>query len=242
MLNPDSPIPLYRQMADILRNRIREGRYAENSRIPSEPGLATEFGVGRPTARQAVDVLVRQGMVRRKKGSGSYVRPAPKEVDLFSLGGTTAAFAQTRVGAETRILIPPVLKKAPLDRDNPFSQKRAWFIRRLSLVQNEPVLLEDFFLNAEIFAGMGQMDMTGRSLSRLVKEHFYMIPQGGRQTFCIGYVSGETGAALGLAETTPVLVVNRSLDFPGAASAIFARLFCRTDRFVFSQKIGGQEP
>jgi GntR family transcriptional regulator len=242
MLNPDSPIPLYRQLADILLNRIRSGRYVEDSRIPSEPKLATEFGVGRPTVRQAVEVLAREGILRRKKGSGTYVQSVREEVDLLSLGGTTAAFAQAKTPVKTRILTPPTLVEVEPDRDNPFSGSVAWHIRRLSMVQTDPVLLEVFYMNAELFAGIEQMDIRGRSLSRIVKERFYMTPSGGRQTFSISYVSGQNAANLGLAETAPVLEVNRYLDFPNAASAVFARLFCRTDRFVFSQKIGGKQP
>jgi GntR family transcriptional regulator len=60
MLNPQSPIPLYHQLADILMAGIRSGDYPTGHRIPSEPQLAKDYGIGRPTVRQAIDVLVRQ--------------------------------------------------------------------------------------------------------------------------------------------------------------------------------------
>lgn len=91
-LNPDSPLPLYHQLADLLLSRIRGGDYQTGSRIPSENQLATAFGIGRPTARQAIDVLVRKGYLSRRRGSGTYVCEPRQEVDLFSLDGTSASF------------------------------------------------------------------------------------------------------------------------------------------------------
>ena len=55
MLNPDSPVPLYHQLAEVLLDKIRAGDYPAGSRIPSEHQLAATYGIGRPTARQAVD-------------------------------------------------------------------------------------------------------------------------------------------------------------------------------------------
>ncbi|WP_246804799.1 GntR family transcriptional regulator [Desulfosarcina cetonica] len=92
MLNPDSPIPLYHQLADLLMTAIDAGDYPPESRIPSEPQLAKTYGIGRPTVRQAIDLLVRRGLLTRRRGSGTYVRPPVPEVDLFSLAGTSSAF------------------------------------------------------------------------------------------------------------------------------------------------------
>jgi GntR family transcriptional regulator len=63
--------------------------------LPSEHELARQFRVGRPTVRQATELLVRRGMIERRRGSGTLVRPARPEVDLFTLSGTIAAFERT---------------------------------------------------------------------------------------------------------------------------------------------------
>ena len=91
MLNPDSPMPLYRQLADELSERIRAGVYTPGSRIPSEHELASKYALGRPTVRQATEVLVRKRVLERRRGSGTFVANAVPEVDLFSLGGTLAS-------------------------------------------------------------------------------------------------------------------------------------------------------
>ena len=66
MLNNQSPIPLYHQLADLLTARIREGEYRVGDRIPSEHQLAAAYSIGRPTVRQAIDILVRRRMLVRR--------------------------------------------------------------------------------------------------------------------------------------------------------------------------------
>jgi GntR family transcriptional regulator len=66
-----------------------------------------------------------------------------------------------------------------------------------------------------------------------------MRPVGGNQNFRIGYLTGKRAGDLHVSEKTPILVVKRFLHFLRIENAIFSELYCRTDQFVFSQKIGG---
>lgn len=72
-LELDGPEPLYEQIAAILTARINDGTYPPRRRIPSEAQIVDEFGVSRPTARAAVQLLVERGLVVTVRGKGSYV-------------------------------------------------------------------------------------------------------------------------------------------------------------------------
>ncbi|MGW5677546.1 GntR family transcriptional regulator [Streptomyces sp. NPDC003860] len=63
-----------REIADILRERIRSGDIKPGKRLPGEPSLVREHGVAKETARRALTILVTEGLAVRKKGSGTYVR------------------------------------------------------------------------------------------------------------------------------------------------------------------------
>ena len=239
MINPQSPIPIYRQLADLLTARIRAGEYQQGERIHSEHQLAADFGIGRPTVRQAVDLLVRKGLLIRRRGSGTYVCEAQQEVDLFSLDGTTAAFRKKGVAVETRMVTPIHLQRVDFEPDNPFSGQAAFFSTRLTLVDHKPVLLEDLYLAADLFAGIDRLDLQGRSLSAVAEEHYYLRPVGGRQSFSIGYADSNRQQYLKIGAQTPVLVVRRRLHFPQMNDGVYSHLWCRTDQFVFTQNIGG---
>ena len=240
MLNPHSPIPLYRQLADRILSKIRSGEYPSGSRIPSEPNLAQTYGIGRPTVRQATDILVRNRLLKRIRGAGTFVQTAQKELDLFSFAGTLTAFRKKGILVTRHILEKTRIKKIKQDSDNPFLKKSVYFFSRLSQVDGIPVLIEDIYLDREMFSGIDTVDLAGRSLSQIVAEQYYLKPIGGKQTFRISYVEGKRASHLGITDETPILLVRRYLDFPQAKDAIYSELFCRTDRFVFSQRIGGQ--
>ncbi|MBU0987715.1 MAG: GntR family transcriptional regulator [Proteobacteria bacterium] len=239
MLNAESPIPLYRQLADILLIKIRLGEFPPGSRIPSENILAERYAIGRPTVRQATEMLVRQRVLVRKRGSGTFVQTEKKEVDLFSFGGTMASFQKKGIPLATSILNRTRLKTIANDPENPFAKQKAYFLSRLSRVEEMPVLIEDIYLHATLFSGIDRFDLAGRSLSQIVAEHYYMRPTGGRQNFRIGYLPGKEGLNLAVSPDTPILTVKRYLHFALAQNAIFSELYCRTDQFVFSQTLGG---
>jgi DNA-binding FadR family transcriptional regulator len=68
------PPRLYRQVADQLRHLIDSGEYAIGARLPTERELAHQFGLSRPTVREALIALEVEGRVRIRVGSGIYVQ------------------------------------------------------------------------------------------------------------------------------------------------------------------------
>ena len=72
--DPLAPVPRYRQIAGILRERIESGDLEPDQPIPSEAQIQQEFGVARETARKAVALLRDEGWVVTVPGLGTYVR------------------------------------------------------------------------------------------------------------------------------------------------------------------------
>jgi GntR family hexuronate regulon transcriptional repressor len=69
---------LYKQIARSIAAAIEDGRYAPGDRLPSEREFAEDFGVSRPTIRDAMIALEFQGLVEARQGSGVYVKAAPQ--------------------------------------------------------------------------------------------------------------------------------------------------------------------
>jgi GntR family transcriptional regulator len=75
-----------------LRQGIEQGRFPPGSRLPSEPDLAAELNVSRATLREALRALEGEGMLRRRRGSGTYVAELPRVANSLDLNfGVTEA-------------------------------------------------------------------------------------------------------------------------------------------------------
>ncbi|RZJ00859.1 MAG: FadR family transcriptional regulator [Brevundimonas sp.] len=70
---------LYQKVAAAVSAGITAGRYEPGARLPSERDLAEEYGVSRPTVREAMIALEIRGLVEARPGSGIYVTHAPAE-------------------------------------------------------------------------------------------------------------------------------------------------------------------
>ncbi|MEZ0537439.1 GntR family transcriptional regulator [Caldicellulosiruptoraceae bacterium PP1] len=70
--------PLYKKIADDIKQMIIEGKLKPNDKLPTEIELAQQYNVSRITSKQALELLKKEGFIYRKKKQGSYVSP-----DLF---------------------------------------------------------------------------------------------------------------------------------------------------------------
>ncbi|WP_246804798.1 UTRA domain-containing protein [Desulfosarcina cetonica] len=143
------------------------------------------------------------------------------------------------IDVEVRLLDATRRIGVPEASENPFAGGQAFFLSRLSRVDGTPVLLEEIYLHPMLFAGIEEIDLTGRSLSQVVETRFYMRPTGGRQTFRIDRLDDVRARLMGVSKDTPILTAHRYLSFAQADNAVFSILYCNTQRFVFSQQIGG---
>jgi DNA-binding GntR family transcriptional regulator len=69
--------PVYLRVLEDLRSRIRSGLLEPGARIPSRNAIITNYGVGETAAKHALQVLMSEGLIEARPGSGCYVRKAP---------------------------------------------------------------------------------------------------------------------------------------------------------------------
>lgn len=94
-LDRSSAVPFYVQLKQTLQREIQEGVYAPGELIPTEVELCRQYGISRHTVRQALSELVKEGVVYRVPGKGTFVarrRPrannATDTITFLLAGGT----------------------------------------------------------------------------------------------------------------------------------------------------------
>jgi GntR family transcriptional regulator len=74
VIDPTGPIPPYKQIAAIIRDRITSGQYPQGTRVPTESEMVETWEVARTTARRAIALLRDEGLVDTVPQRGTYVR------------------------------------------------------------------------------------------------------------------------------------------------------------------------
>lgn len=91
-LDKHSYLPLYSQLKEVIVKKIDNGEYPTGSKIPSENELCEEFGLSRPTVRQAVSELVSEGKLQIIKGKGTFVTASDLKIEIKNFTGMSYSF------------------------------------------------------------------------------------------------------------------------------------------------------
>jgi DNA-binding GntR family transcriptional regulator len=149
-VDKQSYVPAYVQLAQIIRRGISGGAHPAGSRLPAEAALAKRYGVSPMTARQAVSLMVKEGLVRRVQGSGTYVRKPEVTTGSFSLEAMQNILAdqtnlQVRIRKASVVRSSgPVCISLAVEPNVPLI-----FIERLILYKQEPFTLQTGYARFE---------------------------------------------------------------------------------------------
>lgn len=205
--------PLYYRVWRTLEQRIRDQSYRAGERLPSEDRLCSEFRASRITIRQALARLVDQGLVVRRRGSGSFVSPQA-ETRLTAPAKFTASledlFAQVeRVrtkSAEIVEEVPPPDVRAVLQI--PAGEALA-VVRRVRVFREQPFSVTTNYLPREVGARLAEAELYRYPLLRLLEEKLRVVFRSADQTIEARLADEDVAKALGIHFGDPVLFVER---------------------------------
>jgi DNA-binding GntR family transcriptional regulator len=232
----DNPMPLYHQLAAHLREQIRSGNLPPGSRLAAETALSQQAGVSRMTARQAIALLVADGLVVVRHGVGTFVAEPKLTYDALHLLGFSETLAAqggcTRSDVLEQIVepAPPVVaRELDLEAGAPVVK-----VRRIRRAQSEPLVLETSYLPAALCPGLEREDLAGRSLYALLENDFDLRLAGARQHFAARPAGESERELLALPEGGCVLVAwGVSEDDAGRLVEYFEAVY-RADRCQFA--------
>lgn len=147
--------PLYKQIRQLLVARLDAGEWKPGAMIPSESELAVRFQVSQGTVRKAIDELAAENLLVRRQGKGTFVASHHEARAQFRFLRLTPDHGNPEPALsrflECRRIRPPADVAAWLEMA---SADHAVYIRRLLSMGGRPVVLDDIWLPAALFAGL----------------------------------------------------------------------------------------
>ncbi|WP_224389172.1 GntR family transcriptional regulator [Pseudonocardia sp. ICBG1293] len=226
--------PVFAQIADALRQRIRSGAIAPGAKLPSESELVEEFGVTRTTARRGLAVLQQEGLTEARRGLGVFVRETAPVIAVrnnrFSRSARAAGKGALAAEAEALGLDwqseeqgPVEIVDVPDEIAQAIGEPRAAVKRRRMWVGGVPTQLADSYIPASVdveigySAGLtvpggiyGLLEANGHRLDRF------------REELVARQASPEEAVALHLSNGAPVVsLVRHAIDEAGKVVEYF---------------------
>jgi GntR family transcriptional regulator len=200
--------------------------------IPSERQLSADLGVSRLTVRAALDELVREGHLLRRRGAGTFVSE-PKIAQELTMTSFTEDMRRRGMVPASRTL---ELRTAPagawLGRTLHVSPSEPIVvIKRLRLADNETMAIETLHVRATLVPGLSAEDLEDHSFYELLTERYGLDIVGGLQTIESTVTNEEESDVLGVPLHSPALLFERTTRSRAAEVVEYVRSIYRGDRY-----------
>jgi GntR family transcriptional regulator len=200
--------PHYRQIEQALRERIATLRPGE--RLPSDAELCAEFGVSRMTARNAMQRLAEDGLIRREPGRGSYVAEPPAHRRANRLMTFTQEMLRAGRVPSSRLLTRVIRPSSPDEAASlgiPARQPVV-HLRRLRRADGEPIAVESAILIGACANAVMTADLAQGSLHETLGRAGFVLCRG-IGTIAAAAATGEEARLLEIRTGDPLLVERR---------------------------------
>jgi DNA-binding GntR family transcriptional regulator len=229
---------LYLQLYEILKKKIESSEWPVGSQIPTEEDLCKIFNVSRATVRNAVMELVRQGYLKRQQGKGTFVQRNIVSEGLSMITSFREILFEKGLKFSTKVLARTVMMpiddmdiKLRVPRD-----KHIIYIKRLRLIDTEPVLLQETYIPYHICPLLLEEDVETQSLFELFEKKYGIKITRVQNQIEVTYLNADEARLIGLPEASAAILLNQYF-YSGETVFMYTRSIKRTDRFKFLMEL-----
>ena len=216
------------------RERVRDliEQLGVGEAIPSERQLSADLGVSRLTVRAALDDLVREGYLVRRRGSGTFVSE-PKIAQELTMTSFSEDMRRRGMRPASKTLeLKVVPAGARLGRFLHVSPSEPVVVaKRLRLADRETMAIETLHVREALVPGLTPRDLEERSFYELLRERYGIVIAGGLQTIEPTVTNDEESEALGVPLHSPAFLFERFSRDEGGELVEFVHSIYRGDRY-----------
>jgi len=238
MIDKTSPIPIYYQLESFIKNQIEAGFILPGETIPSEREYAESYGISRMTVRQAINSLVNDGLLYRKKGSGTFVSQKKIEQPLQGLTSFTEDMKKRGMTPTSKLIHFEVVSANRFIANELKISEYApvYEIKRIRLADGEPMALETNYLSANLVKGLTEDEVNASIYSYVEKKLGLQITHA-EQLIESVRASEEHEKLLNIEKDHPMLYIQRNTFLHDGTPLELVKSVYRGDRYKFQIKM-----
>jgi GntR family transcriptional regulator len=225
-------IPAYARIQETIQKRIDSGELKPGDPVESERVLARGYGVSLMTARHALVSLEREGMVERKRGSGTFV--APPKIHFNKLMSFTEQLAERSLSSASKVICLKIV-----DDEQEIAARLALpakgkliKLERLRVGAGEPFALETCYFSAEEFGGLSRAALERGSLFALLKREYDIEIGHADEEIDATLPDKTTAKLLAIAHEQPLLRIRQTIFSNRGKPTIYVLGLYRADRHM----------
>lgn len=237
LIDPNSSLPLHQQVEQYLRLLIEQEEYRKGKMLPKEEALAKQLGVSRNTFRTAMNNLVREGLVSRKKGIGTVVTVPKINTNL----GEWESFSR-EMDMQGRVIRTLQKTVRWIEADEALATEMGvdagasiCRLDRLKGVEQEPVVLFQSYLHPR--TGIRQDEAFDGKLYTILEQKYNCIVTTSEEEIGALQATGQLREALQSPAEVPLLYRKRRVYGPTEKLLELCYAYYRADRFVYNIRI-----
>jgi GntR family transcriptional regulator len=234
-----APVPLYYQLKEAFADLICSGNLKPGDLIPPEQKLCLELGVSRGTVRTAIGELVREGILERQQGRGTFIVGPRLDKSLLAYFRFAEKDTSEDLIPESRILktenVSPSLEVAKALAISP--KEAVVKIERLRIVKGIPFIFQVSFFPRKQFPRLERIQSNVPSLYDFIRERYGIHIRAVEEYLTAGLADHEVRDALGLENGSPVIIIERTAFSNNDKPVEFRRSVGKADRFHYRVRL-----
>lgn len=172
--------PIYVRLANYFRLLIKAGELSEGSQMIPEEEICQALGISRTTVRQAMNLLVEQGLLVRYRGKGTFISQKKYNRSFNHLYNFSSDMEEIGVIPSSLTLKHEIIdiRGTSIQETMELSDERAstFHLKRVRLADNKPVLVEDTYIPYFLCPGIENHNFDKNSLYEVLKNTYNLIP------------------------------------------------------------------
>lgn len=229
-LDYTNSIPLHVQLKQRIKEKISDGLYID--KIPSERELMEEYYVSRSTVRQSIEQLVREGMLVRKPGKGTFIALRTINDWLGSLSSTSENIEKMGMSPGAKLITSKEIVLSGRLKEITGLEKAHHF-KRVRFANDIPIGVERHYYSIKLGKKLLQFNLDQEAFYELLERELKVHTFQAEQEITAGPCTSNDAKLLNISEGTSIMIAERKITDINGDFVEFERAHYRADMYSF---------